>query len=117
MHIPPREQFDAILGGQNHVAASGRNDCSYLAADQISRKCWQSLALVFRKPVFDRDIATIHDPPPCNPRRNASTQLERSWRPKALRNPTTGMANCCARAASGHAAAPPRSVMNWRRFH
>src|SRR5215470_9500704 len=23
---------------------------------------------------------------------------------------------CCARAASGHAAAPPSSVMNWRRF-
>ena len=22
---------------------------------------------------------------------------------------------CCARAASGHAAAPPSSVMNWRR--
>jgi hypothetical protein len=26
-------------------------------------------------------------------------------------------ASCCARAASGHvAAAPPSSVMNWRRF-
>src|SRR5215470_16536276 len=34
----------------------------------------------------------------------------------ALRNPITGIAGCCARAASGHAAAPPRSVMNWRRL-
>jgi len=25
----------------------------------------------------------------------------------ALRNPITGIAGCCARAASGHAAAPP----------
>src|SRR5436309_10059969 len=34
-----------------------------------------------------------------------------------LRNPITGIAGCCARAASGHvAAAPPRSVMNSRRF-
>jgi hypothetical protein len=33
------------------------------------------------------------------------------------RNPITGMAGCCARAASGQAAAaPPRSVMNSRRF-
>src|SRR5215472_12176266 len=28
----------------------------------------------------------------------------------------TGIACCCARAASGHAAAPPRSVMKSRRF-
>ena len=35
----------------------------------------------------------------------------------ALRNPITGIAGCCARAASGHAAAaPPSSVMNSRRF-
>jgi hypothetical protein len=31
----------------------------------------------------------------------------------ALRNPTTGIAGCCARAASGHTARP-RSVMNSR---
>jgi hypothetical protein len=33
-----------------------------------------------------------------------------------LRKPTTGIAGCCARAASGHAVAPPSSVMNSRRF-
>ena len=32
-----------------------------------------------------------------------------------LRNPITGIAGCCARAANGHAAAPPISVMNSRR--
>jgi len=33
------------------------------------------------------------------------------------RNPITGIAGCCARAASGHVtAAPPSSVMNSRRF-
>jgi hypothetical protein len=31
--------------------------------------------------------------------------------------PITGIAGCCARAASGHAAAPPSSVMKSRRFH
>src|SRR6266436_49215 len=35
-----------------------------------------------------------------------------------LRNPITGVAGCCARAASGHAAtAPPSSVMNSRRLN
>src|SRR5262249_36803262 len=33
-----------------------------------------------------------------------------------LRYPITGIAGCCARAPSGHAAAPPMSVMNARRF-
>jgi hypothetical protein len=33
-----------------------------------------------------------------------------------FRNPITGIADCCARAASGHAAAaPPSSVMKSRR--
>jgi hypothetical protein len=35
----------------------------------------------------------------------------------ALSNPITGIAGCCARAASGHATAvPPSSNMNSRRF-
>jgi hypothetical protein len=35
---------------------------------------------------------------------------------RLLRNPTTGIAACCAHAANGHAtAAPPTSVMNSRR--
>jgi hypothetical protein len=34
-----------------------------------------------------------------------------------LRNPITGIAGCCARAASGHTAAPPTSVMNSRRLN
>jgi hypothetical protein len=31
--------------------------------------------------------------------------------------PITGIAGCCARAASGQAAAPPRAKMNSRRFN
>jgi hypothetical protein len=34
----------------------------------------------------------------------------------AARNPTTGTLRCSVRAASGHAAAPPRSVMKARRL-
>jgi hypothetical protein len=62
-----RDRCGRCFGGQNYVDASGRNDCSHLAADQIGRKCRQSLALVFREPVFDCDIATIHKPPSMQP--------------------------------------------------
>src|SRR5262249_23373147 len=45
--------------------------------------------------------------------RSASVSGDAAWR-----NPTTGTVGCCARAASGHAAAaPPRRVMNSHRFH
>ena len=41
----------------------------------------------------------------------------REFRCRGLTRPTTGIVGCCARAASGHAAAaPPNSVMNWRRL-
>ena len=33
-----------------------------------------------------------------------------------FRNPTTGIGGRCARAASGHAAAPTSSLRNWRRL-
>jgi hypothetical protein len=35
---------------------------------------------------------------------------------KMWMKPTTGIAGCCARAATGHAAAPPNAAMNSRRL-
>src|SRR5215467_3591193 len=56
-------------------------------------------------------------PDSLRPRRNAVNQWGCSPANVTLRNPITGIAACCARAASGHAAAaPPTSVMNSRRF-
>src|SRR6476646_10094929 len=55
-------------------------------------------------------------PPSARPWRNPANRCVVSSGDLALRNPITGIAGCCARAASGHAATvPPRSVMNWRR--
>jgi hypothetical protein len=45
-------------------------------------------------------------------KRNASSNR---W-DEMLRNPITGIVGGCARATNGHAAAPPRSVMNSRRL-
>jgi integrase len=47
--------------------------------------------------------------------RNADTRIARLSGDVGSRNPTTGTAPCCARAASGHAAAPPTSIMKSRR--
>src|SRR5262249_58695993 len=70
--------------------------------DQIGNQCWQPIGLVFRPAVVYEDIFA----------------LDKSALFEALAECETGIAGCCARAASGHpAAAPPSSVMNWRRFH
>jgi hypothetical protein len=65
-------------------------------------------------------IATLRPstkPTSLKPRRNASLRFGRSFCPRLVRKPTTGMTGCCAREASGHpAAAPPSSDVNVRRF-
>ena len=43
------------------------------------------------------------------PWRNAATKCANSPGDLGLRKPITGIAFCCARAATGHAAAPPRT--------
>src|SRR5262245_26021530 len=57
------------------------------------------------------------NPASFRPCRKGSTVYAKPAAGVLLRNPTTGIAVCCARAATGHAAAaPPNSVMNSRRF-
>src|SRR5262249_28792840 len=49
--------------------------------------------------------------------RYAFGEMDEVGKMSPVRNPITGIAGCCARAASGHAAtAPPSRVMNSRRF-
>ena len=51
-------------------------------------------------------------PPSLNPWRKAATELM----PEVSRIPMTGSDACCARPMTGHAPAPPTSVMNSRRL-
>ena len=94
------------------------DDHGHLAADQIGRQRRQPVVLALRPAIFDRDVAALDvagsrsGPGGTRPRAcaNCGGML-------AMRNPITGIAGCCARAASGHAAAaPPSSVMNSRRL-
>src|SRR5262245_4027335 len=56
------------------------------------------------------------NPASFRPCRNALTRYAKPAAGVVLRNPITGIAGCCARTASGHAAAPPRTVTNSRRL-
>ena len=48
--------------------------------------------------------------------RGAGSRVANAPGDPRLKNPITGIVGCCARAASGHAAAPPRAKMNSRRL-
>ena len=84
------------------------DDHGDLTADQIGRQSRQASVLALRPAIFDRHVAALdvagfvqalaeraHDGPS-----NRSGDV-------LPRNPTTGIAGCCARAAIGHAAAAP----------
>src|SRR5262245_5911297 len=64
----------------------------------------------------DAPEAPAGQPISLRPLRKAATRDADASREPGLTRPMTGTAGCCARAATGHAAAPPSSVMNSRRF-
>ncbi len=67
--------------------------------------------------IFDRHIAAFDKTGFTQPLAETASTLSILAPERLYPTPTTGSAACCARAASGHAAAaPPRSVMNSRRF-
>ena len=77
----------------------------------------QSVVLTFRPAILDRHVLTFGEPAlpealmECCQRIGGLASLGE----RPLRKPITGIADC-ARAASGHAAALPSRVMNWRRL-
>ena len=110
----------AALAANVVLVSSGRGDDSDLAANQVGRQLRQPIVSDLRP----SDIRSRHSRPRCSrfpwrPWRNASQTVRDACQAMCRsRNPITGIAGCCARAASGHAAAaPPSSVMNSRRSH
>src|SRR5262249_56631681 len=86
--------------------SAGRgDDNAHTTTDQIVDQFRQSVVLTFRPTVLDRHILApdktglTEAPPKCGQPMNVT-----------LRNPLTGVAGGCARAASGQAAAAPPSV-------
>ena len=87
-----------------------------LASNQIGGQCWQSFVLATGEAILDRYVLTLNVSrlplaPVGTGRRGNSSAPHVSL----LSHPITGIAACCARAATGHAAAPPTSATNSRR--
>ena len=66
------------------------------------------------KAILNRDIAAVHKANLFKSFFKTDYMRGVCLRP-AMQNPITGSIGCCACGASGHAAAPPKSVINSRR--
>ena len=96
----------AALAATAPAVAAGRSDHGHLTCDQIGRQIRQPVVLTFRPAIFDRDVPTL-DKARFRSGLGGTRQRVPSARQRPLaENPITGIAGCCARAASGHA--PPR---------
>ena len=101
----------AALGRERHRGAFDRDDHGDPPANQFGRQRRQPIELSLGPAVFDRhvlalDIAALLQALA----KYAQIVRVRRVRRCGARNPITGIAGCCARAASGHAAAaPPRA--------
>ena len=87
-----------------------------LPSNQIGGQLRQPIQMALGPAIYDGDVFALDIARLLQPgemRACASASVRAMCAP---RNPITGIAVCCARAASGHAAAaPPSSVMNSRR--
>ena len=87
------------------------------ALNQLSRKCRQSIVLPLRPKVIDLDILALDIAGFLQPCRNARRRIAYDFGSALPRKPITGIACCCARAASGHKISPPpTTLMNSRRL-
>jgi hypothetical protein len=68
--------------------------------------------LALRPAVFDHHVLPLNEAgfPEILAKRASSPKFENPAEFKVCKKPTTGIAGCCASAASGHAAAAPPSV-------
>ena len=104
--------------GRQRRSVPLRDDHGHLPANQFGRQRRQPIELTLRPAVFDRDVLALDDSRlPSGPGGTRPRGAQIASSDVLRRNPITGIAGCCARAASGHAAAaPPSSVMNSRRL-
>jgi hypothetical protein len=83
---------------------------------QFSCQLRKSLAVIVRPAVFDGDVLSLYESLLSETGAKFGDPIPIALGRGAAHHPITGIVGCCARAASGHAAAaPPRSEMISRR--
>src|SRR6516164_9954035 len=106
-----------LLGSKRRCGAPCRDEDAHPQADEFPCERGQLVITTFRPAKRYHQILSFDKPGFPSPRRKAATTPVDSFGDRPLTNPITGIAGCCARAsASGHATAPPTSVMNSRRL-
>jgi hypothetical protein len=97
--------------------AGGRGDHGHATVGEISHDRRQAVELALQPLVLDHHVLAFDVAGFVEALTECSVQVRGGLaRPAIETKPTTGNTACCARAASGHAAAPPKSVMKSRRF-
>src|SRR5262249_35478426 len=92
-------------------------DDRYPPSHQIGRQFGQPVVFILRPAIFDCRVVALDVASLAEPLRKAANRFDITLAEPVARYPITGIAGCCARAASGNAAAaPPSSVMKSRLF-
>jgi hypothetical protein len=87
----------------------------HLSINQICRELRKPLVLTVRPAVLDYNILAFHESCFLQAALERSHQVRRVIERSNPKKPDTGIAHCCARAASGQAAVPPSSKTKLRR--
>jgi hypothetical protein len=99
------------------ATSTAGDDHGDLLAHQVSREHRQSIVLALRPTKFNRHVLTVDITRLVQTFAKAGNSTRIALGDPLLRNPITGLADCCARATSAHApAAPGNIVMNSRRL-
>ena len=97
----------AALAANAEAATTGRGDHGDLSANQFGRQRRQPIELILGPAVFDRHVLALDIAGVLQALAKCAQTVRVSRQAMCgSRNPITGIAGCCARAASGHA--PPR---------
>ena len=95
------------LGREGRSGTAGRSDHGDLTANQVGRQRRQSIQLIVGPAILDRDVLALDEAGLLQALAECRADDPRTHRAmRLLRNPITGIAGCCARAASGQP--PPR---------
>ena len=95
--------------------SAGNDDCD-ASPRQIRSHRRKPLVVPVRPIELDNDALALDEAGFAEPLAEAGQASALPSADPVWRRPTTGIGDCCPRATSGHAAAPPSSVMNSRRF-
>ena len=111
MGIVEVARFAAIAEG----SAAEPDQQLHPAATRSDARAGKPVVLAARPAIFDGNVLAFDKAGLAQALAECSEQVDGILSGDLpLIHPITGIAGCCARAASGHAAAPPRRVMNSR---